>query len=142
MSLFRRIEAERAGQQGLPRQQDLRQAEVTAVQDGNPLLEGVAASAGLARGRVCILRSPGDCASMADGDILVARETTPEYVPAMLKAAAIVTDRGGVLSHAAIVARELGVPGVVGTGNATQKLKPGQEVTVDGTKGLVLADPS
>jgi pyruvate,water dikinase len=74
---------------------------------------------------------------MQDGEVLVARETTPEYMPAILKAVAIVTDRGGVLSHPAIVARELRIPGIVGTGDATKKLAEGTEVVVDGTQGAV-----
>jgi len=71
------------------------------------------------------------------GDVLVAEMTTPDFVPAMKRASAIVTDRGGRTAHAAIVSRELGIPCVVGTGNAMAVLKDGQEITVDGSKGKV-----
>ena len=73
----------------------------------------------------------------AEGDILVAEMTTPDYVPAMKRASAIVTDKGGRTAHAAIVSRELGIPCVVGTENATQLLTTGQLITVDGTRGRV-----
>ena len=73
------------------------------------------------------------------GDVLVTRMTTPDFVPAMMKTAAIVTDEGGMTSHAAIVSRELGVPCVVGTVHATKILKEGAMVTVDGSNGLVFA---
>ena len=74
---------------------------------------------------------------MRDGDILVAEMTTPDFVPAMKRALAIVTDRGGRTAHAAIVSRELGIPCVVGTGEATKILHDGQIVTVDGAHGIV-----
>ncbi len=74
---------------------------------------------------------------MQKGDVLVTRMTAPDWVPAMEKAAAIVTNEGGSTCHAAIVSRELGIPCVVGTSNATEVLRDGQAVTVDGTAGLV-----
>ena len=73
------------------------------------------------------------------GDVLVSEMTSPDFVPAMKKASAIVTDKGGQTSHAAIVSRELGIPCVVGTSNATKKLKDGNVVTVDGSKGYIFA---
>lgn len=102
------------------------------------LLRGIAASPGVAEGKVRILLSPNQMEKMGDGDILVAPETNPEYTLAILKAAAIITDLGGMLSHPAIVARELGIPAVVGTKEATKVLENDMEVTVDGTKGVVL----
>jgi len=72
-----------------------------------------------------------------DGDILVAEMTTPDFVPAMKRAVAIVTDRGGRTAHAAIVSRELGIPCIVGTGQATKALKDGQIISVDGSRGNV-----
>lgn len=101
------------------------------------LLEGAAASPGVAFGKVKIVHGPEDIDLVEEGDILVASMTTPDFVPAMKRAAAIVTDEGGRLCHAAIVSRELGVPCVVGTESATSQLKPGQEVTVDGSRGVV-----
>ncbi len=105
--------------------------------DAQPILEGDAASPGLASGPAKILLNPSEIDKVKDGDILVAEMTTPDFVPAMKRAAAIVTDRGGRTSHAAIVSRELGVPCVVGTGEATTMLHNGQVITVDGTYGKV-----
>lgn len=101
------------------------------------LLKGAAASLGSASGPVKIIHKPTEIDKVNQGDVLVTEMTTPDYVPAMKKAVAIVTDVGGRTCHAAIVSRELGIPCVVGTGTATSKLKTGQMVTVDGAKGLV-----
>ena len=101
------------------------------------LLTGAPASPGMATGYVRILTSAKEISKVKKGDILVSEMTSPDFVPAMRKASAIVTDQGGQTSHAAIVSRELGVPCVVGTKEATDKLKNGLLVTVDGTKGLV-----
>ena len=102
-----------------------------------PLLEGGAASLGIASGPIRILHSPDEIDKLAVGDILVAEMTSPDYVPAMKRASAIITDAGGRTSHAAIVSRELGIPAVVGTGTATHILHDGQVVTVDGANGKV-----
>lgn len=101
------------------------------------ILKGASASPGLVSGVVRILRSAKEIDKISKGDILVAPMTNPDYVPAMRKAAAIVTDSGGKTSHAAIVSRELGIPCVVGTEKATKVLKTGQVVTVNGSSGLV-----
>ena len=92
---------------------------------------------GQASGPVKIIHKPTEIDKIEKGDILVTEMTTPDYVPAMRKASAIVTDVGGRTCHAAIVSRELGIPCVVGTGTATSTLKIGQTVTVDGVKGMV-----
>jgi len=102
-----------------------------------PVLRGTAASPGIGTGHVKILKSPKEIGKVTSGDVLVASMTSPDYVPAMKKASAIVTDQGGLTSHAAIVSRELGVPCVVGTKDGTQKLKEGTVVTVDGAKGMI-----
>lgn len=102
-----------------------------------PILHGTAASPGIGTGHVKILKSPKEISKVKQGDVLVAPMTSPDYVPAMKKASAIVTDQGGRTSHAAIVSRELGVPCVVGTKDATSKLKEDTVVTVDGAKGMV-----
>ena len=102
-----------------------------------PYLTGAGASPGIASGTVKILKSPKELNKVKEGDVLVAKMTSPDYVPAMKKAAAIVTDEGGQTSHAAIVSRELGIPAVVGSREATKKLKDDQMVTVDGEKGHV-----
>ena len=106
---------------------------------GVALVTGLAASPGQASGPVRVLHDPGEGASLAAGDVLVTRMTSPDWAPTMRRAVAIVTDAGGMTSHAAIVARELGVPCVVGTRDATSKLATGQVVTVDGSGGRVLS---
>lgn len=113
--------------------------EVEPEIDAPALITGDAASPGLATGPVKILLDPSNIDQVKDGDILVAEMTTPDFVPAMKRAVAIVTDRGGRTSHAAIVSRELGTPCVVGTGEATKVLHDGQEITVDGSHGKVYA---
>src|SRR3989344_1964162 len=100
-------------------------------------LKGQCASLGFAKGRVKIILSPADLPKMEKGDILVAIATNPDIVPAMKKASAIVTEQGGVTSHAAIVSRELGVPCVIGTKVATKWLKDGDLIEVDATRGVV-----
>jgi len=115
---------------------------VSAAQDKDtrePLLRGLSASPGMATGKVKLALTAGALEAVGKGDVLVTRMTTPDFVPAMMKTAAIVTDEGGMTSHAAIVSRELGVPCVVGTGVATKILKDGATVTVDGYNGLVFA---
>jgi pyruvate,water dikinase len=101
------------------------------------LLSGRAASPGMASGPVKILRDASEIDKVKDGDILVSEITTPDFVPAMKRAAAIVTERGGRTSHAAIVSRELGVPCVVGTEQAMTALTDGQTITVDGAAGKI-----
>lgn len=102
-----------------------------------PILNGAGASPGIGSGSVKVLGSPKEISKVSEGDVLVAKMTSPDYVPAMKKASAIITDEGGQTSHAAIVSRELGIPCVVGTKTATKTLKDGQFVTVNGTDGNV-----
>jgi pyruvate,water dikinase len=104
-----------------------------------PILKGAPASPGIASGPVHAIADIKDVGSLKSGEILVTTMTTPDFVPAMKKAAAIVTDQGGLTSHAAIISRELGVPCVVGTTTATQTLKTGQVITVNGATGEVYA---
>ncbi len=104
---------------------------------GGGIASGLIGSPGKAEGRVKIVHQNNLDVSFEQGSILVCEMTTPEYVPLMLQAAAIITDQGGILSHAAIVARELKKPCIVGTGNATKVLKDGQHVFVDATIGVV-----
>ena len=103
------------------------------------LLRGLAASAGRASGAVRVLTTPDRCSELLTGEILVAPMTSPDWVPAMRRAAALITDGGGMTCHAAIVSRELGVPAVVGARIATTQLHDGQIVTVDGKRGEVYA---
>ena len=104
---------------------------------GRLLVQGLAASAGRAAGKVRVLDSPDQGDQLVAGEILVARMTSPDWVPTMRRAAALVTDGGGMTCHAAIVSRELGVPCVVGARTATSVLRPGELVTVDGAQGAV-----
>lgn len=100
------------------------------------LLKGMGASKGLVKGKVRIITGPEDVDKLEDNEILVARFTNPLFTPAILRASGIITDMGGILCHAAIVAREIGIPCITGTGKATKVLKDGMEVVVDGEKGV------
>jgi pyruvate, water dikinase len=117
-------------------------AEVEAPASGPPagtvLLRGLAAAPGRVSGRVRILQNPSDGSRLQAGEILVAPMTNPDWVPTMRRAAAVVTDGGGMTCHAAIVARELGVPAIVGARTATTTLRDDELVTVDGAKGEVV----
>lgn len=101
------------------------------------ILKGVPASIGIVKGKVKIILNPSECKKMKSGDILVTGMTDPRFLPAMKKAKAIVTDIGGLLCHAAIISREMKIPCIVNTKNATKTLKNNQKVIVDGTKGEV-----
>ncbi|MDE3139618.1 MAG: phosphoenolpyruvate synthase [Acidobacteriota bacterium] len=102
-----------------------------------PLVQGLAASAGRASGAVRILQSADQGDELIAGEVLVAKMTSPDWVPTMRRASALITDGGGITCHAAIVSRELGVPCVVGARNATMVLRTGEVVTVDGAEGTV-----
>ncbi len=107
---------------------------------GRKLSSGLAIGDAVVSGRICLIESARDIARFVDGSVLVTGTTDPDWVPVMKRAAAIVTDRGGRTSHAAIISRELGLPAIVGTGNATELLHDGQEVTVscaEGDEGFV-----
>jgi phosphohistidine swiveling domain-containing protein len=110
--------------------------EVKIPSNSKAVLRGMTGSAGKAEGHVQII-DPSTFEDFIEGSILVCKITTPDYVPLMQKAAAIVTDQGGILSHAAIVARELKKACIVGVGNATEALKTGQRVVVDADAGTV-----
>ena len=101
------------------------------------IARGLGASPGVGKGKVVILAGPREIGRVQKGDVLVTEMTTPDFVPAMKKASAIVTNSGGMTCHAAIVSREMGIPCIVGTKNGTQLLKEGQFVTVDATRGMV-----
>jgi pyruvate,water dikinase len=103
------------------------------------LVRGLSAAPGSAAGSVRVLMRPEDGNQMSDGEVLVAPMTNPDWLPTIRRAAALVTETGGMTCHAAIVARELGVPCVVGARDATTELHDGTMVTVDGTRGQVVA---
>ncbi|MBI1212717.1 MAG: phosphoenolpyruvate synthase [Alphaproteobacteria bacterium] len=102
---------------------------------GRRIASGLSIGDAAVTGKVCVLESARDIAHFVDGAVLVTENTDPDWVPIMKRAAAIVTDHGGRTSHAAIVSRELGVPAVVGTGNATQVLHDEQLITVSCAEG-------
>ena len=110
-----------------------------AESDADVLIDGLGASPGVVSGTARIIDKLDHLDQVQDGDIIVTEMTMPDMVPAMKRAAGIVTDEGGMTSHAAIISRELGVPAVVGTGNGTRVLEDGQGVTIDGDKGTIRA---
>lgn len=108
-----------------------------ASEQTGAMLKGVAASPGRVTATARVLHGPEDFDQLAPGDVLVAGITTPAWTPLFAIAAGIVTDVGGPLSHGSIVAREYGIPAVLGTGVATRRIQSGQTVTVDGDAGKV-----
>ena len=98
---------------------------------------GQPASAGRASGPVRLITDPDQFDTFQPGEILLARATAPAWTPLFARAAAVITDGGAITAHASIVAREYGIPAVVGTGDATHRLVTGQWVTVDGSTGIV-----
>ena len=112
----------------------------TVTKAGKVLLRGLSVGSAVATGRVSIIQSAHEIDQFIDGSILVTSTTDPDWVPIMKRASAIITDHGGRTSHAAIVSRELGLPAIVGTGNATHVLHDEQEVTVScagGDEGVI-----
>ena len=109
----------------------------TQAIDAPVLLTGSGASPGVGSGPARVISGPGEIDQVKEGDVLVAEMTTPDFVSAMKRASAIVTDKGGRTAHAAIVSREIGIPCVVGAENATKVLGSGQGITVDGMSGKV-----
>jgi pyruvate, water dikinase len=114
-----------------------RTGEAASGEPRRVLLHGLGAGPGLAAGIVRVLQSPADSARLQQGEILVTAMTSPDWVPLMRRAAAVVTDAGGMTSHAAIVSRELGIPCIVGTRTATSTLTDGMLVTVNARDGTV-----
>ncbi len=100
-------------------------------------LRGTAASPGVVEGPARVVKTVGEIADVREGEILVCSITSPAWAPIFSKVGAVVTDIGGVMSHAAIVCREYGLPAVVGTGRATSQLRTGQRIRVDGSAGVV-----
>lgn len=112
--------------------------EATAQGDG-PILRGLGVGTASATGPVRVLHSPEDGKLLVDGEVLVAEMTSPDWVPTLRRASALITDAGGSTCHAAIVSREIGLPAVVGARTATSRLRDGDVVTVDPRRGVVLA---
>lgn len=105
--------------------------------EGEVIVSGLAASPGIAAGKVKIIEDLKDLGKIKQGDILVTEMTNPDMVVAMQKSAAVITDEGGLTAHAAIVSREMGIPSVVGIGDATKNLTDGEMITVDGYSGKI-----
>jgi pyruvate,water dikinase len=116
-----------------------RSAVFPATEDGESLVVGTGASGGSATGPVRVIHDASGFGSLRTGEILVCGYTNPAWTPLFRRAAAVVVDTGGIASHAAIVAREYGIPAVMGTVDATTRLTDGQLVTVDGDRGRVVA---
>jgi pyruvate,water dikinase len=134
-SLVRRRAAKRDELAGVPL---INPAAVFPHSDaGDALVSGAPASGGTVTGPVTVIREPSEFTKLDSGDVLVCPYTNPSWTPLFQRAAAVVVDSGGLASHAAIVAREYGIPAVMGTGNGTAVLTDGQVVTVDGTAGRV-----
>jgi pyruvate,water dikinase len=106
-------------------------------QEGGAELNGAAASPGVVEGPARVVRSPDEIDEVRAGEILVCGSTSPAWAPIFSRIIATVTDVGGVMSHAAIVCREYGLPAVVGTGRATAQIRTGQTIRVDGSAGVV-----
>ena len=100
-------------------------------------MRGSPVSPGRATGEACVILSPRDFDKMRPGTILVCPATTPAWTQLFPQATALVTDIGGILAHGSIVAREYGIPAVLGLVDATERIKDGQTITVDGDKGFV-----
>jgi pyruvate,water dikinase len=111
--------------------------EWASARDGGSQLTGAAASPGTVEGPARVVVDVGELAGVRDGDVLVCPITSPAWAPIFPKLRAVVTDIGGVMSHAAIVCREYGLPAVVGTGRATAAIRTGQSIRVDGSTGVV-----
>jgi pyruvate,water dikinase len=105
--------------------------------EGDVIVSGLGASPGTVSGTVQTVTKLDQLDKVSEGDVIVTEMTMPDMVPAMKRAVGIVTDEGGMTSHAAIVSRELGVPAVVGSGSATRELSDGQTITIDGDKGTI-----
>jgi pyruvate,water dikinase len=117
---------------------------VDAVRTGGKMPEGAIvgqpASPGRASGPVRVVRGAQEFDRFKAGEVLVAQVTAPAWTPLFGRAAAVVTDGGSLAAHASLVAREYGIPAVVATGDATRRLRDGQNVSVDGSAGYVLVD--
>ncbi|MDD5086470.1 MAG: phosphoenolpyruvate synthase [Candidatus Nanoarchaeia archaeon] len=122
---------------GSEKQEKQSEEEGIKISDANVLVTGNTASPGMASGVVKIANEPDEFSKIHKGDVLVTKMTNPDMVPIMKRASAIVTDMGGTTCHAAIVSREMGIPCIVGTGNATKTLKENTMITVDATHGKV-----
>ncbi len=121
------------------KEKEIKKEERKEAMSGEIILKGIGVSPGTVSGRVKVILNVKDISQFEKGDILVTEMTTPDWVPAMKMASAVITNLGGKTCHAAIVSRELGVPCIVGTEKATSLLKDGEVITVDGQKGIIFS---
>ena len=135
VTTMKKIAAEQASEKASS--EEAKPVQTVSVDQAKVLLQGLGASPGIASGAVRIVGDLKELYKVAEGDVLVTAMTSPDFVPAMKRAAAIVTDEGGMTCHAAIVSRELGIPCIVGTRKATALLEDGEQVTVDARHGVV-----
>ena len=119
--------------------QDIASSRIVDIEniDEKDIIKGNVANKGKVQGKVRILNSYSDIKKVKKGDIIVATMTTPDYISAMEKAAGFITDEGGITCHAAIISREFDVPCIVGTVNATKRLKDGQEIEMNAYNGTI-----
>ncbi|MEW5955020.1 MAG: phosphoenolpyruvate synthase [Candidatus Micrarchaeota archaeon] len=137
VTTIKKIEAERASEKAGKTPAAVKPVETISPDQAKVLLQGLGASPGIASGNVRIVADLKELYKVKEGDILVTAMTSPDFVPAMKRAAGIVTDEGGMTCHAAIVSRELGIPCIVGTRKATALLEDGEAITVDARHGIV-----
>lgn len=114
-----------------------RDAAVPGDASDDGFVRGIAASAGVVTGRARVVLTLDDIDRLTPGDVLVTYATAPPWTPVFAYAAAVVTDAGGALSHCAVVAREYGIPAVVGAQGATSRIRDGALIEVDGTEGVI-----
>jgi pyruvate,water dikinase len=126
---------------GLPPERTMSADGVPVEGSTQRLVRGVAASPGSHRGKARVIQSLDQASSLQDGEVLVVRSLTPPWTPYFGIIGAVVTNSGGAMSHGAVVAREFGIPAVMGTGNGTNFIWDGAVVTVDGTAGVVVIEP-
>lgn len=107
------------------------------TQESKIVARGMGTSPGVATGPVTVGKNISDLSRVQNGDVIVVRESNPAWTVGMMKASALISELGGIICHAAIVAREMGVPCVVNVENATQILRDGMRVKVDGEKGII-----
>ena len=101
------------------------------------LARGIGTSPGVVKGRVVVVHEINELSKVQENDIIIVHESNPAWTVGMMKASAIISELGGIICHAAIVAREMGLPCVVGVENATQLFQDGMRITVDGSKGVI-----
>lgn len=107
------------------------------MSESRVLAIGVGVSSGTAEGRIAVVHSVSELSKVQEGDIIVVRESNPAWTVGMMKASALISEYGGVICHAAIIAREMGIPCVVNVANATELFRDGMRIIVNGSNGTI-----